>query len=1640
MCFSKRCAAPLVLLYVLFAPNVYLRAENTVFVEAGSEWRFLPGVAEPSEEALGWAAAEFNDADWELAPAPFGFGDPPYGTDLSEREPPMRGNYTTFYLRREFEIADPSEVTELHFLADFDDGFIVYLNGVEVVRANARGEIGAPEPFDTRAQRGHESGEYEPFPLTSPREFIRAGRNVVAVHALNASRTSNDMKFDLELIDPFGPDRSPPAVASLLPPAGATVRRLEEIEVVFSESVTGVTANSLVVNGAPAIEVRGAEAGPYRFRLAEPAAPGEATVRWSADQAIFDRAEEPNAFAGGTWTYSVDPDAPPPTLRISEFLAANGSGIIDADRDTPDWVEIENYGDQPIDLAGWSLSDDADDPSAWVFPGHVLAPGERLVVFASAKDRVEEGEFHASFKLNRSGDSVYLYPPEIPRAAVSFFEDYPAQRPDHSYGVATDGSVGYFFDPTPGEVNPPESVLASFVEDPIFSVEHGFFSEGFELELSTPTPEAKIFYSLDGSEPLPERGEEYAGPIAIEGSAARAVVTVRAAAYRDKYLPSRVITQTYLFPALIGSQPPRPAGFPARWGSGNADYAMDPDVVGADDNPALVEAGFRSIPAISIVGDVNHIFGSQGIYPNSEAEGVRWERPASAEWIYPEGVAAPDGDGSFQINCGLRIHGGASRIFSRSPKHSFRFLFKGAYGPTRLRRRVFEDSELDSFDTLILRANYNNSWIHNDGGQRGRASMIRDQWARDTMRDMGQASPHGRYVNLFVNGLFWGVYNLVERPSAPFAADYLGGSKDEWDALNSAQPVNGDTLAWRELLAAAANVSTPEGYNALFDQLDLVNFVDYMIMNFYGANADWPSHNWYSARRRQEGAKWFFFSWDAERILEGNTANRTGVSEGNSPGQIWTRLRAHPEFQVAFGDRVEKHFSPGGTLTPQAAAARWETRAEQLEPVVILESARWGDYRQARPYGMLDWTRERNRLLNSHFPARSNAVLGQFRNIRVYSRTGAPIASVDAGEVDAGTAVELSLPNGQEGQILYTLDGSDPREAFAGAASASAMAYTSAIPITAYTILKARTLDGESWSALREAIYTVPSSSPDGLVISEIHYRPAEGGELEFVELLHTGDSTADLAGLRFTSGLTFEFSEGDFLASGERLVLVANEQAFRAAYPDVEPFGVFEGGLANGGEKLTIKDETGVTIFSVEYDDDGFWPLAADGFGSSLIYMGGEFVPDDPRAWRASSERGGSPGALGAEPSFDQLAISEVRMNGRLAVDAIEIVNLGPSTVGIQHDWFVSTDRSDASTLQSVSFQVRLAPGEFFVLEENPANGESTIFELDPAEPTVYLSNLAGTEITALELGLSADVSYGRYETSLGLESVVLESSSLGGANGDPRAPLVAINEIHYHPVDAAGVEFIELYNPRSDPRSLAGWEIRGISSPSDDGPFVFPEGAEIPSEGYLVVAPMAPDEFRAEFGVPDGAVVVGPYAGALENRGERLRLLAPIAELDQAEEIDAVRYNDTDPWPVEPDGAGPSLERIGAHAYSNEPLNWASSTTDGGTPGARNTVAEDATGGLQLAGDIDQDGRLTVTDPIQILGHLFRGSPADLPCGDRGIASEGNRELLDADGDASVNIADAIAMLNYLFRRGAPHVLGRSCVRIAGCPSACR
>jgi len=681
---------------------------------------------------------------------------------------------------------------------------------------------------------------------------------------------------------------------------------------------------------------------------------------------------------------------------ISEIQTANAGGLRDEDGESSDWIELWNPSTQVLDLGQWALTDDFRDLHKWRLPPVELGPREFLVVFASGRNRTNPAAtLHTNFRLDPAGEYLAVVAAGSDRVVQEFLPRYPRQLADASFGLIpetfeqTNGRVritprdlAFFLRPSPGAPNADE--LLGLANAPRLSSPRGLRTNSFSLGITTDTFDAQIRYTLDGSIPSLVRGGAFARPLEIA-----ATTVVRAAAFRPGYRPSDVDTHTYIFPERVLRQ--SGAGFPVTWGVRNggdviADYEVDPEIVGVAAGARRFLEGLRALPTVSLVLPPEDLFApATGLYAHPLEQGPAWERRGSFEWLLP------DGRSEAQVDCGVRIQGGWSRRPEESPKHSFRLVFRAEYGDAAFKHRLFDGPGPNTQHQLILRAGSNNSWLHWNGGERRRGDLLRDQWMRDTLRDLQQPAARGAFVHLYLNGLYWGLYNLVERPDAKFLAERFGGGAADYDARNGENVLSGETVVWDQLFALAnAGLATPEAYSAIGRLLDVPAFIDFMLVHLYGGSADIDAaSNWYAARPRRPDGRYVFLMWDGERSLEEINANALGLDADRSPTRLFQKLRENAAFRRAFAQRVKQLAAQGGVLSPEACARRYRRLADQVRPAMICESARWGDYRRDvhpyrdGPYELYTveqhWEPEVRRLLEDYFPKRTPTFLTQLR-------------------------------------------------------------------------------------------------------------------------------------------------------------------------------------------------------------------------------------------------------------------------------------------------------------------------------------------------------------------------------------------------------------------------------------------------------------------------------------------------------------------------------------------------------------------------------------------------------------------------------------------------------------------------------------
>lgn len=659
---------------------------------------------------------------------------------------------------------------------------------------------------------------------------------------------------------------------------------------------------------------------------------------------------------------------------ISEFLANNGGGLSDEDGETSDWIEIYNSTSSSLNLNGYYLTDDPLFLTKWSFPSVSLAPGEYLVVFASSKDRSVAGsELHTNFSLDAGGDYLALVNPNGTSILSEFQPTYPAQEIDISYGFDEAAlKFGYFQNPTPGAANGESA--SGFVADTSFSFDRGFYDAPVTVAITSNTLGAEIRYTVDGTEPTAVTGQAYVNPIVISET-----TVLRAVATKSGMIPTNVDTQTYIFTADVVTQ-------------SNLDTAITQD---STYGPQMEDA-LKAIPTVSLVfeGDIE-----------------RTEKAISLELINFEA-------GSTQVGVGMERFGNYVTDFS---KRSMRMTFRNQYGPGKFKFPVYDGHDFPippaaQFDGLELRSG------NHDMSLRG--AYLSNRFTDDTMLDMGNIAPHGRFVHVYINGLYWGQYHLRERWNASMLSEYYGGSKADYEAINAnnsskrfddndGSVFDGSGVQWEAAKTVRDEISLgTKSYADIVDLVDIPNLIDFVLL--------WVSGNSESEFRAAGGVPlgvpFKFFMKDADGFLRSNSKNV--IEDG--PLDLLSILRADgdADYLTLYADRIHKHFFNDGAFTPAKNIERLQERVDEIQLSFLAESARWGER------DPVEWQGYQDNLINNHFPGLTATMIARFQAAGVYPSVDAPVFSQHGGDVTAGFQLTMTsvVPT-----IYYTLDGSDPR-------------------------------------------------------------------------------------------------------------------------------------------------------------------------------------------------------------------------------------------------------------------------------------------------------------------------------------------------------------------------------------------------------------------------------------------------------------------------------------------------------------------------------------------------------------------------------------------------------------------------------------
>ncbi len=786
--------------------------------------------------------------------------------------------------------------------------------------------------------------------------------------------------------------------------------------------------------------------------------------------------------------------------------------------------------------------------------------------------------FQADFKLSRSGETVYL------STAASVIIDqhtFTNMALDNSKGRLPDGGVNwcYFQNPTPGLTNNSSTCYAGYATIPLFSLQAGFYSGSQWLNITTTQQGGIVRYTTNGKD-VEDTSPVFSGPLLVSTTQA-----IKAKVFATGYVSSATIANTYFINESV------------------------------------------HYPVFTITTDPENLFNyNTGIYvfgPNADSVNVPyfgsnfwqdWEKPATIEFY------DKDKNRVSRFDADIKIYGNYSRAKAQK---SFEIKLSDKYGTGDLHYSFLQNKPwVDDVNDIVLRnAGSDNNMLH-----------FRDHLMEQNLQGTNCDYIAQNEAVLFLNGQFWGIYQIAENDDHHFMKNNYGLSSDEIDLLKEGGNLeikNGSDTGFYSLFnyAVSTPANDPAYYPTISSKLDMLNYADYFISETYYCNEDWIgdwTNNIKFWRPRETGGKWRYLNYDLDfgLFLESH-ADDNILGRAINPNipcftsNLFNTLLNNNQFRRYFinryADLINTIFLPSHML-PQLTAIR-DTMAFDIGR----QFQRWG-------LTSLIWNTEYNKastFINDRPGYARSYIKSEFNLVSQVTLTlnASPAGS---GRIQISTITPTTLPwsgvyfNGNPVTITaipnpgYTFDH-----------------WHSNVVIGTNDFNQSTTYNFTSTDQIT-AYFTGAPANPL-ITFSEINYHTDSIIRSEdWVELHNYGSTSVDISGWKFRDNQdnhVFEFPVNTVIAAGGYLVLAEDVAKFSLAYPSVtNVLGPFGHSFANNEEQLRLFDYRDSLYLSVVYSDQLPWPLEADGDGYTCELINPYGDLNDGNNWFAGCLYG-SPG-----------------------------------------------------------------------------------------------------------------------------------------------------------------------------------------------------------------------------------------------------------------------------------------------------------------------------------------------------------------------------------------------------------------------------
>lgn len=493
-------------------------------------------------------------------------------------------------------------------------------------------------------------------------------------------------------------------------------------------------------------------------------------------------------------------------IIINEVMASNGTY---ENEEAYDWIELYNNGDKTVDLSGWFLSDSKKDPYKWEFPsGAKLKAGKYLTVFCTGEDDIDSGKGDTFYATFKiSSDGEKLCLTSADLETVQILE-IPGQYGNISYGLPTGGGAyGYLENDTRGKKNDEEAWQLR-TGKPVIETAGGFYPEGVIVMAHAPKG-ATLRYTLDGDTPTAKSKE-----FPAEGLNIKKTTVLRVKAFREDAVSSVTVSATY-----------------------------------------IVEDA-QLTPIVSLITDDKYLFNKK---TGALVKGSGETPNCAKELEYPVNIEYFNGQGECEINQmgTFTCSGHSARV---NAQKSIALYARKAWGKERFEFNPFPTRDYDSYKSLLLRAANSDTY----------ATRLRDVVASSLAEGQDILYQDHVVIQVYINGEYWGHYNLREKINKHFIAQYEGvEDEDEIDDIDILARTgtdrftqNGDNEDWLALcdFCKKNDLNDPENLQVVEDALDIDSMFTHAAFEIILGNVDFTNVRVY----RVPDGKWRYLLFDVE--------------------------------------------------------------------------------------------------------------------------------------------------------------------------------------------------------------------------------------------------------------------------------------------------------------------------------------------------------------------------------------------------------------------------------------------------------------------------------------------------------------------------------------------------------------------------------------------------------------------------------------------------------------------------------------------------------------------------------------------------------------------------------------------------------